>query len=156
MKKTVRRGIAMVLLLLMLLSLAACGKAKDPLPPEEFKSIMEEMGITVVDQTSLHSEKYQTVYLACDEDKYAFEYYILKDTDTASDFYHFVTDKVEKQFKKNSTVVMANSTPYKGDYSLSGDEYYVRVIHTKDAVLYVRAYAANKDECKDILNKMGY
>lgn len=149
---------ALTMLVAVFMTMTACGSPKEALTAKQFQDFMEEKGLTVSDQTqSAGSDDYQNVLVAVDLDKYSFEYYFMRSDSTAKSLYTFAVEQVKKQYDGvNGTVNAEKVLPSTADFSLSASDYYVRVIRVDNAVLFVTAYPEFKDECKSLIDELGY
>ena len=147
-----------VLILVMLLSITACGKEKEAISAEEFKSIMEGLGLTVSDQSnSVNGNTQQYIYVATDMEKYSFEYYYMDSNADADDLYNYAVNGVANSHKdsKHATTV-ENNNAFEQSYAVSFDDYYVHVAKIQNAVLFVTAYPDYKTESQFIIKKLGF
>ncbi len=153
-----KRGVALAMLMVMTLSMAACGEPKEAITAKEFQHFMEDKGLQFFDRTdTADSDDYQRVCVAVDEEKYSFEYYFMRNDSTAESLYTFAVEKVKANYKGNSGVVAKEKVlSNTADYSLSASDYYIRVIRVDNTVLYVTAYPDYQDECKGIIKDLGY
>ena len=160
MKKISCRIAVIVVALCAVMMVVGCsGDNKDPLTPKEFKTIMEEKGIAVTDQTEAVSgdSSYQDVYVAYAEGKYSFEYYFMKNESSASELYAVATKNLEKRYDNDSSAtVLSSSIGSTNKYEVSASDYYCVAWQNKNAMLYMTAYSNYKDEAKEILKKLGY
>ena len=120
---------------------------------------MEEQGLTVTDQTDTANgdNSYQEIYVAADESKYSFEYYFMKDVDSAKSVYSYAYDNLDAKYQEEE------SGEFKLDevgdvrkYEVSFTDYYCVVWQNQNTVLYVTAYSEHADEAKQILKELGY
>lgn len=156
--KNFKKCCLIVLILAMLLSITACGKEKEAISAEEFKSIMEGLGLTVSDQTnSVDGNTLQYIYVASDMEKYSFEYYYMESNADADNLYNYAVSGVANSHKdsKHAATVEKNDF-YEQSYAVSFDDYYVYVAKIQNAVLFVTAYPDCKTESQFIIQKLGF
>lgn len=136
----------------------ACVSNSSVMTAKEFKTSMENKGLTVKDQTESASDSsYQYIYVAVDEDKYSFEYYFMKNEDSAENVYSYAVTGLKDTYEENASAVFEdNSKNLQSDFSVQAEDYYVRVIKNDNTVLYVTAYIDSVEECKTILEDLGY
>ncbi|MBR2707592.1 MAG: hypothetical protein IKE74_10230 [Mogibacterium sp.] len=157
-----KRIISLICIILLTLTLAGCSKGEDMKSPntaDEFKSEMEELGLSVVDQTSSANgdSSYQKIYVATDGDKYSFEYYFMTGINPAKNIYTYLTENLDATYTDDSSaVIVANSSEESGKYEVTASDYYCAVLHNQNTVLYVTSQIDNADEAKDLISKLGY
>lgn len=142
--------------------LTGCGDREDAdgevMTAKEFKTIMEEKGFSVVDQTeSAADSSYQQIYVAVDENKYSFEYYFMKDPNSATRVFDYAKDNLAEIYGDVTNAQIEESgSDTDFTYSVSAADYYCEVIQRENAVLYVTSYPDYKDEAKTIIKELGY
>lgn len=144
---------------LMMLGGCTGGKNSEPMTAKRFKTIMENKGFDVSDNTESANgdNSYQDIYVAVDENKYSFEYYFMKDIASAKSVYSYAADNLDANYRDNSSaVIVANTTENNGKYEVSASDYYCVVCQNENTVLYLTAYSSYKDEAKQILKELGY
>lgn len=147
------------IMIISMFVLIGCGSNNDEImTAKEFKTIMEEKGFSVVDQTETATDSsYQQIYVAIDDEKYSFEYYFMKDPNSAAVVYDYAVDNLEAAYSDNKKAKMketgSGSNLY---YSVSADDYYCEVIQKENTVLYVTAYAEQKEDTISIIKELGY
>lgn len=157
MKKIVRRIISIVL---VTCCLVGCGSSEtsETMTAKEFKKIMEKKGFTVEDQTSSAADStYQKIYVAIDEEKYSFEYYFMKSTDSADVVYQYAVSNLNNIYEGVETATISEKDRNNiTDYSVSASDYFCEVLKKENTVLYVTAYHDYESEAKDIVSELGY
>ena len=142
--------------------LTGCGDREDAdgevMTAKEFKTIMAEKGFSVVEQTeSAADSSYQQIYVAVDENKYSFEYYFMKDPNSATRVFDYAKDNLAEIYGDVTNAQIDESgSDTDFTYSVSAADYYCEVIQRENAVLYVTSYPDYKDEAKTIMKELGY
>ena len=128
------------------------------LTAKEFKTAMEEQGLSVTDQTESASDNsYQQIYVAVDEEKYSFEYYFMKDPNSAANVFAYAKDNLDNTYADAEDAEIAESGSGSDlQYSVDASDYYCEVIQKENAVLYVTAYPDYKEEAAAIIDSLGY
>lgn len=128
------------------------------LTAKEFKTAMEEQGLSVTDQTESASDSsYQQIYVAVDEEKYSFEYYFMKDPNSAANVFAYAKDNLDNTYADDADAEIAESGSGSAlEYSVDASDYYCEVIQKENAVLYVTAYPDYKEEAAAIIDSLGY
>lgn len=128
------------------------------LTAKEFKTAMEEQGLSVTDQTETASDSsYQQIYVAVDEEKYSFEYYFMKDPNSAANVFAYAKDNLDNTYADDADAEIAESGSGSDlEYSVDASDYYCEVIQKENAVLYVTAYPDYKEEAAAIIDSLGY
>lgn len=130
---------------------------KDAITDDSFKKTMEEIGLTVIDETESGDDQYQSIYVATDEEKYSFEYYFMRNESSAEAVYDYFRDNLEETYSSDETaVIIEDSKETQAEYSVSASDYYCKVTRIDNSVLYMVSYIDYKDEAKDILDDLGY
>lgn len=157
MEKIVRRIIGLLTIAALL---TGCGSSTntETMTAKEFKRDMENMGFVVEDQTeSAADSTYQKIYVALDEEKYSFEYYFMKDENSADVVYQYAVSNLNKVYGEEETATILEEEKNSiRDYSVSASDYYCEVIKKENTVLYVTAYHGYEDDAKSILKDIGY
>lgn len=159
-----KKLICFISAIVMVIALAGCSgggssSASDPMTAKQFKNAMEKKGLTVTDQidSANGDNSYQDIYVAVDEEKYTFEYYFMKDVNSAKSVYEYATSNLDTNYQEDSSaVIIANSTDESGQYEVTASDYYCVVWQNENTVLYLTSYSDYKDEAKDILKDLGY
>lgn len=157
-----KRIISIAAAFLVIFSLASCsggGSESTPMTANQFKSSMEEKGLSVVDQTdSVDADSsYQDIVVATDGDKYSIEYYAMTDVESAKNVYSYATNNLDSNYKDDSSaVILANSTEDSGRYEVTASDYYCVVWQNKNVVVYLTSSVDYKDEVRSILSEIGY
>lgn len=119
----------------------------------------ESKGFQVVDQieSTNGDNAYQDVYVANEDGKYSFEYYFMKDVDSASELFAYATKNLNANYKDDSSaVIVADSAEMTGKYEVSASDYYCVVWQNENSILYMTAYSNCKEDAKAILKDLGY
>lgn len=145
-----------IYVILIMIILVGCGKSNEVMTAKEFKNIMEEKGFTVIDQTdSAADHTYQKIYVAVDEEKYSFEYYFMKDDNSANVVYKYAVDNLQATYDLESTAkISENGSENHFDYKVSASDYYCEVIQNENTVLYVTAYSDREEDAKKIISEL--
>ncbi len=131
----------------------------NPLTAEQFKTIMEEKGLAINDQTeALNDPAFQNAYVAFDEEKYSFEYYVMNSEIYAENVYNHLVERAKAAYKgKNGAVIKSFEGISKDSFEASApDFYYVKAIRLQNTVFYVTAYSDSKDEAIQLIKELGY
>ena len=127
--------------------LTACGSSTsgEVLTAREFQSKMEDEGLTVVDQTdSAADDSYQEIYVATEEEKYSFEYYFMKNDESADTVYQYAVTNLKNTYDSDSSAEINEKD--KGTNVLKKD----------NTVLYITSYVDYEKEAKEIIKNLGY
>ena len=157
-----KRGISIITLAFFIIAFTGCSvkvSETTPMTAKEFKTEMEEKGLSVVDQidSANGDSSYQDIYVATDGDKYSFEYYFMTDPESAKNVFTTATETLDANYKDDSSaVIIANSTDESGKYEVTASDYYCVVCQNQNTVLYLTSNIAYKDEAQDILKDLGY
>lgn len=147
-------------IVLALICFTGCGDSSsaETMTAKEFKKNMEEMGLSVEDQTSSAADStYQKIYVAIDDEKYSFEYYIMKSEDSADVVYQYAVSNLNNTYEGDDTATISEKEKKSfADYSVSASDYYCEVLKKENTVLYVTAYHDYESEAKDIIAELGY
>jgi len=156
MKKIVSLILA-VITLCSVFCLAGCGE-KTSITAEEFKTMMEAEGYTVVDATSQFAEydHIVKVYLALSADQsHQIEFYETTSKETAQGMYNNNKATFEQSATGNyaqSNVSIANY----GKYQLTVSGTYKVVSYINNTMIYINASSDCKDAIGAMLDKLGY
>ena len=140
----------------MIFTLTGCTN-KTVLTTEDFKTKLEEQGLTVVDTTSQHdsSTHIKESTIATSKDGYQISFYIFYEIDNAQD--KFNTIKTDFQNEKGGQAIQTvNNMKNYSTYSLQSNGYYMYVCRVDNTLLSIKADEKYKDTIKDIVKKLGY
>ncbi|MDM8236060.1 hypothetical protein [[Ruminococcus] torques] len=158
--KTISKVLSLIAAGVFLLS--GCGNegasGGEIMTAKEFKTAMEEKGLSVTDQTdSAADSSYQQIYVAVDEEKYSFEYYFMRDPGAAENVFDYAKDNLTETYAEDeSAKTEEHGSGDVKEYSVSASDYYCELIQRENAVLYVTAYADYKDEAEAIIEELEY
>lgn len=148
-----------IYVLCIVLLLVGCSSNIEPLTAKEFKTFMEDKGLTVTNEidSANGDSSYDSIYVASDLSKYSFEYYFMKDIESASDLYTMAMNNLDSTYKDDSSArITSKRINNIGKYEVSASDYYCVVWLNENTVMYITGYIENKEEIKDILNELGY
>lgn len=144
--------------ILLLLSLASCGKPKTALLADEFRSQMEAVGCEVVDALDNFSEDdaYESVLVALNEDGgYQIEFYVTSDENKAIQMFNTVKNNFAAE-KGNASTDSSVSISNYSKYTLNTNGQYYVVSRIGNTFLYVVTASENKDVVNGSLEALGY
>lgn len=140
--------------------LTACGSSTsgEVLTAREFQSKMEDAGFTVVDQTdSAADDSYQEIYVATEEEKYSFEYYFMKNDESADTVYQYAVTNLKNTYDSDSSAeINEKDKGTNAKYEVSASDYYCNVLKKDNTVLYITSYVDYEKEAKEIIKNLGY
>jgi len=150
--------IALLITIGGLVTYTILNREKESISAEEFKSIMENKGYTIVDATSQFAQyRYvQKVYIAITNDrKYQIEFYTLSNDEGAIYFYN--TNKTILENSKQGTTSETNAE-FKNycKYTLNNNGKYKAISRINNSVIYLNVEEQYKDSVKDLLKEIGY
>lgn len=151
-----------ICILLVSVFLAGCGNPAsstntETMTANEFKKSMENKGFTVVDQTSSAADStYQKIYVAVDEKKYSFEYYFMKNDDSADVVYQYAVSGLTNAYADKNATISEDEKDNSKRYYVDASDYYCVVLKKENTVLYVTAYHDYEKEAKNIVKELGY
>lgn len=153
-----RKFIRVLSVVIIVFLLEGCGKDSETMTAKEFQTVMEKKGFTVVDQTeSAVDSTYQKIYVAIDENKYSFEYYFMRDNNSAITVYDYAVDNLKAVYGNDDTVeIWENSSEKSAVCKVNASDYYCEVVRKDNTVLYVTSYVAFAEDAKAILEELGY
>ncbi len=155
-----RKISAVVLVLVMLFSvlcLAGCGEKKS-ITPEDFRTITEAKGCTVVDISDQYAEvkEISGAYVALiGEGEYQVEFYVLTTDEAAKRMYAGNKGIFENSIVGASSHSSASLANY-DSYKLTADGSYKVLSRIDNTMIYVDAPSEYKSEINSILKALGY
>ncbi len=161
MKKSIK--LAIIAVSVAIVAIAIClvvilMKPKEALTAQDFNSLMEENGYSVVNVKEQFAEYdyISEAYLAIDKNRnYQIEFYIIASPDIAAQF--FESNKAIFESSKGS--VSSQKDVSAGNYSkytLSSEGQYKYICRIENTVIYADTDDAYKQDVKEITKKLGY
>lgn len=148
-----------VLCVIFALGLSGCGKKKNPISVDEFKSTMNSKNFSVVSSKSSYSQykEIKESYIAMSPDyTYQIEFIVLDSDSSASSMYNTNKNKFEQNKSSsknlNTSIELANYSKY----TLLSDAKYKVVSRIDNTLIYLDVDAEYKDNIDSILNEIGY
>ena len=133
-------------------------KEKEAISAEEFKSVMENKGYTIVDVTSQYAQYgyIEKAYIAITNDRqYQVEFYTLTDDEKAVYFYN-----INKTIFENSKQGLTSETNAElknyCKYTLNNNGKYNVISRINNTAIYLDVDEEYKDIIKDLLKEIGY
>ena len=140
--------------------MCGCGNTTNSqtMTAQEFKRNMEDRGLEVVDQTSSASDStYQYIYVALDKEKYSFEYYFMKNDESADTVYQYAVTNLKNTYDSDSSAeINEKDKGTNAKYEVSASDYYCNVLKKDNTVLYITSYVDYEKEAKEIIKNLGY
>lgn len=146
------------LMILLLLSLASCGKPKTALSSDEFQSQMNEAGYEVIDARDQFSDEdpVESVLLAIYENgSYQIEFYVFPTESDATQTFDNIKSRFESGKGSSSSYSSVTLSNY-SKYTLTTNGEYSVISRIANTLIYVVTTDANKDAVNDTLKALGY
>ncbi|MBR6557047.1 MAG: hypothetical protein IKT60_06410 [Clostridia bacterium] len=152
-----RRIIAVLLCVAMLLSLAACGQPRTAATSDQFVSSMLDKGFEVKDMTEdLAAEEYIKTAVTADKKDVTVEFYILDKEDTAKGNVTYFADKFKALAAPSASEKVASSANY-SYYEQKSTGVYRLASSVGDTFLYVEAFGVDlATEAEELAKALGY
>lgn len=161
MKKSIK--IAIIAVAVAIVAIAICVvvilmKPKEALTAQDFNSLMEENGYSIVNVKEQFAEYdyISEAYLAIDKNRnYQIEFYIIASPDIAAQFF----ESNKAIFESSKGNVSSQSDVSAGNYSkytLSSEGQYKYICRIENTVIYADTDEGYKQEVKEITKKLGY
>lgn len=160
MKKSFLIVIIIVLLFILggVATYSILNKEKESITNEEFKSIMENKGYTIVDVTSQYAQYgyIEKGYIAITNDRqYQVEFYTLTNDEKAVYFYN--TNKTIFENSKQGVTSETNAELKNYcKYTLNNNGKYKVISRINNTAIYLDVDEQYKDIIKDLLRELGY
>lgn len=151
MKKT----ISILLSLLMVLGLTACGESKAPITAEKFISQMKERGFAITDATDQFAEGITESVTIASNDKYQIEFYVLPSKEQAASVFANNKEAFEALAEGISSHVSKNIGGY-NYFSLTTSEGYFLIARIDNTFLYAAVMPENKKDVTEVVQLLGY
>ena len=159
-----KRVLLIVMIIALFFAIGGCAvysilnREKDSITSEEFKSIMENKGYTIVDVTNQYAQYgyIEKGYIAITNDRqYQVEFYTLTDNEKAVYFYN--TNKTIFENSKQG-VTSEKSAELKNycKYTLNNNGKYKVISRIDNTAIYLNVDEQYKDIIKDLLKEIGY
>lgn len=148
--------ILLVAIIGVVILVMSVNKEKTSITAENFKSIMENKGYTVLDAKYQFAEYdfIQKVYLALNEN-YQIEFYEMQDLSNAIEFYNNNVSIAEQSKGTEATYTQVGGKNY-NKYTLSSNGKYKAITRINNTVVYLNVDTQYKDIVKTILDELGY
>ena len=152
-----RRIIAVLLCVAMLLSLVACGQPRTAATSDQFVSSMLDKGFEVKDMTEdLAAEEYIKTAVTADKKDVTVEFYILDKEDTAKGNVTYFADKFKALAAPSASEKVASSANY-SYYEQKSTGVYRLASSVGDTFLYVEAFGVElATEAEELAKALGY
>jgi len=157
-RNNVMRKICIIsFMILLLLSLASCGKPKTALLADEFQSQVKEAGYAVVDISDQYpDDAVEAVLIALnEEDNYQIEFYVVPTESQAITAFDENKDTFESE-KGNSSSYSSVSLSNYSKYTLTTNGQYYVISRIGNTFIYVLTTDTNKDAVNNTLKVLGY
>ncbi len=164
MKKPLKIGlivvavIAIIAIIIAIIFCIAFG-SKTAITTEEFKTIMEEAGYTVSDESEQYisyDENILEAYSAVSEDEgYKIQFYVLATEESAESFYDINKEYFENTRSDTSKKTSISFGSY-SRYAVSSDSRYKVLVKLDNTAIYINANDDYIDEIKTALSSLGY
>ncbi len=155
--KKIKKIFIFVLCIMSLFLVTGCEK-KEAVSSDTFKSTAEELGYTVRDTLGQYdSFSYvKAAYFAVDNNSsIGVEFIELEDDNNAKNFYEANKANVENYIEDSSANVSIDLVNYQ-KIAVESDSYYKVIIRVGKTILYSDTSKDNKDEVKELVEKLGY
>ncbi|MBQ8249729.1 MAG: hypothetical protein IJY93_07625 [Clostridia bacterium] len=152
-----RKSVAVVMLIVsLILLLSACTSDKTAKTADEFTTLMEGKGFTVLDVTEdTETNGLANAVLIAMNDNYQIEFYDLIDNESGEGVFYNNQDIFDSanSVKTMSTEVSTSNYNY---YSFTGGDEFYLIARIDNTMLYCVAAKDYKTEIKDIVKELGY
>lgn len=152
------KKIKVLLLIILVVLLSACGIKKEAIDEEEFNRIMTKEGFRIsnVYQQVVGYGYFDDAYIAVEKDgKYQIEYYELDEDSNALNFYN-ANKKIFEASKTDNSIYTNVDLPDNSKYTLTTKDSYKVISRIEDTVVYLDVDKKYKNEVNNILKKLGY
>ena len=95
--------------------------------------------------------------MATEEEKYSFEYYFMKNDESADTVYQYAVTNLKNTYDSDSSAeINEKDKGTNAKYEVSASDYYCNVLKKDNTVLYITSYVDYEKEAKEIIKNLGY